>query len=70
MHAGDDNLAWQRAAGGGASAHAHGLIPGPTLDFVNLTAGAQTSDGLHSLSDVNLIKAHALVRVLELTAAA
>lgn len=36
------------------------------LDFMNLTSDAQTSDGFHSLTDVNVAKAFALLRLSEL----
>ena len=42
-----------------------GAIP---LDFLNLTADAPSSDGVHFLSDVNLDKAFVLLRALELLA--
>jgi hypothetical protein len=36
------------------------------LDFLNLTSDAQTSDGLHSLTDANVAKAFGLLRLIEL----
>lgn len=38
----------------------YGMIP---VNFWNLTKDAQTSDGLHSLSDVNIFRANALLHV-------
>lgn len=41
-----------------------GLVPDEdilVLDWMNMTAGAQSSDGLHSLSDVNLAKAAQII---------
>lgn len=45
-----------------------GLIVGRdviVVDWMNMTAGAQTSDGLHSLSDVNLAKAAQILYLVE-----
>lgn len=42
------------------SFHSVGLIPGVEvliMDWYNMTKNAQTSDGLHHLTDVNLAKA-------------
>ena len=36
------------------------------VDWMSLTRDAPTSDGVHSLSDVNLAKATVLMRLLEL----
>ena len=36
------------------------------LDWWNLTANVQTSDGFHSLSDVNLVKATHLLNMMDL----
>jgi hypothetical protein len=46
------------AAGTGAVLH--------VLDWANLTADAQTSDGQHFLTDVNVAKAFALLRLMDL----
>eukprot|EP00040_Diaphanoeca_grandis_P025967 m.144645 g.144645 ORF g.144645 m.144645 type:complete len:601 (+) comp30386_c0_seq2:233-2035(+) len=38
----------------------------PSVNFLNLTADAQTSDGNHYLSDVNVAKAHVLLSVADM----
>ena len=40
------------------------------LDFLNMTTNAQTSDGMHTLSEQNIAKAGAVVALLELIATA
>ena len=38
------------------------------IDFMNLTENAQLSDGVHYRTDVNLAKAHVVLRLMELVA--
>ena len=38
------------------------------IDFTNLTENAQLSDGVHYRTDVNLAKAHVVLRLMELVA--
>lgn len=41
-----------------------GLVPGEDLlilDWLNMTVNAQSSDGMHSLSDINLAKAAQII---------
>jgi hypothetical protein len=40
----------------------------PILDMANLTMDAQTSDGYHQLSDVNLLKAYSVLSAADLLA--
>ena len=38
------------------------------IDFMNLTENAQLSDGVHYRTDVNMAKAHVVLRLMELVA--